>query len=404
MLKTLIIASIVFLNINFGTNGQPPEVKKASVIEKSHWVAVTHLDEKAERVTDKENQEHQIFLYIGTYTTKKSKGIYLVGFDTVKGMATAPKLVAAIDNPSFQWISADQKQLWSVSEGDKGSFTGFEINRQNGALKKLKTYDSKGSAPCFITYDNVGNSVLAANYSSGNVIRLAVRPDGTSCGDMAIHQHKGSGPVVDRQSSPHAHSIKIDLIGRYAYSCDLGADKIYVYDLSQPDLYVDTIIQDAPGSGPRHIAFHPGRKAMSVIHELNNMVSTYLPDQKGRFTLLQSVMSTLPSDFSGKSFCADIHYSADGRFLYASNRGHNSIVIFKVDQQTMKPDAESWVKEDIHWPRNFIIDPSGNFLLVANQKADDITIYKIDRATGLLTYTGHKILVSAPVCLTWLKD
>jgi 6-phosphogluconolactonase len=115
-------------------------------------------------------------------------------------------------------------------------------------------------------------------------------------------------------------------------------------------------------------------------------------------------MSTLPSDFSGKSFCADIHYSADGRFLYASNRGHNSIVIFKVDQQTMKPDAESWVKEDIHWPRNFIIDPSGNFLLVANQKADDITIYKIDRATGLLTYTGHKILVSAPVCLTWLKD
>ena len=142
---------------------------------------------------------------------------------------------------------------------------------------------------------------------------------------------------------------------------------------------------------------------MSVIHELNNTVSFYLPDQKGRFTRLQSVVSTLPASFAGKSYCADIHYSPDGRFLYASNRGHNSITIYKVNTVTMTPEVVGWMSDTINWPRNFTIDSSGHFLLVANQKADEITIYEIDCATGLLKYTGHKIHVSAPVCLTWLQ-
>lgn len=343
-----------------------------------------------------------VLLYIGTYTDGESKGIYLVRFDTVTGVASQPQLVANIDNPSFQCIGDGNRQLWSVSEKANGSFTGFKINTKNGALERLKTFSSKGSAPCFISYDNHGNTVMVANYSSGNLVRLAVNDDGTARGKMDLHQHTGHGPVVNRQTHPHAHSIKIDLKGRFGYSCDLGADKIYVYDLSQPGWHVSTIIQDKPGSGPRHIAFHPGNKAMSVVHELNNTVSTYLPDHKGRFTLLQSVVSTLPASFKGESFGADIHYSRDGRFLYASNRGHNSLVIFKIDPATMKPEVVGWMKEAIHWPRNFTLDPSGRFMLVANQKSDEISIYKRDGSTGRLTFTGHKIFVSKPVCLTWL--
>ena len=360
-----------------------------------------------ESVTDinSAKKDHKIILYIGTYTNNKSKGIYLVKFDTLSGKLLKPECAAEISNPSFQWITADKKQLWSVVESPhgKGQIVGFAINRQNGALHKLKTYSSEGVAPCFVTFDNSMHSVLAANYGTGNVVRLSVDKTGCLRGRISAHQHLGSGPNLVRQSTPHAHSIKIDLMGRYAYSCDLGADKIYVYDLSQPGLHVDTIIHDAPGSGPRHIAFHPGRKAMSVVHELNNTVSTYVPDKMGRFTLLRSVVSTLPSAFSGKSYCADIHYSPDGHMLYASNRGHNSITIFKVNPKTMKPEVVGWMSEAIHWPRNFTIDPSGNFLLVANQKSDDITVYKIDRKTGLLKYTGNRAAVSMPVCLTWLK-
>jgi len=405
MYKYLLIVSIALWTCDISIAKQDSGKENLQVVENKDSISNKNANREENLNAFSKVNDKKLLLYIGTYTDTKSKGIYLAKFDVNSGMISTPELAASINNPSFQCISADKKQLWSVNEAAKGmgQIVGFKINQKDGGLRKLATYSSEGSAPCYIAYDNVGNSVLAANYSSGNFIRLAVNKDGIAKGVMSNHQHEGSGPNKDRQRSPHAHSVSIDLNGKYAYSCDLGADKIYVYDLAKDGLSVHTTIKAAPGSGPRHIAFQPGNKAMSVVHELNNTITTYLPDKNGCFTILKSVISALPSSYTGKSKCAEIHYSPNGHFLYASNRGHNSIVICKVNQKTMELKVVGWMKEAINWPRNFIIDPSGKFLIVANKNGDNITVYKINQKTGLLKYTGYEAEVSEPVCLTFLS-
>jgi 6-phosphogluconolactonase len=359
-----------------------------------------------ENLTDTLNHEvaPSIYqLYIGTYTDGESEGIYLAQFDADSGILSQPQLVANIDNSSFQCITPDGKQLWSVSESwnGPGKVIGFTMDSTSGDLKKLAEYPTLGNGPCYVSYHAKSETVLAANYNTGNVVRIVVGE--SSKGNTAVHRHEGNGPNTSRQSSPHAHNIHIDLEGKYAYSCDLGTDQVYVYDLANKGLQVKHIIQTEKGAGPRHLDFHPEGKAMTVINELNSTIETYLPDHDGVYSKLLSVVSTIPSTHTSNNQCADLHYSTDGKTLYASNRGHNSIAVFSVDQNTMEPTLVQWMEEALQWPRNFVLSPNGKYLLAANQEAHNISIYGIDQQNGKLTFTGHTTTLSKPVCLTFQK-
>lgn len=360
-------------------------------------------NENPAQPTNESSINETLYLYIGTYTNAGSEGIYLADFNVNTGTISTPKAIAKINNPSFQCISADQTQLWSVNESGSGNseVVGFQISKKDGSLTHIGNYSTVGSGPCFVSYHQPSQTVMAANYNSGNTIRIGVGKNNK--GETVTHQHEGSGPNASRQSTPHAHCIKIDLNGKYAYSCDLGADKIYVYNLEESGLNVYKTIKTQSGSGPRHLDFHPDGKAMMVINELNSTIETYLPDEHGCFTKFKSTTKTIPSTFTTNNQCADIHFSHDGKFLFGSNRGHNSIVSYAVNQESMELTLIGWMQEDISWPRNFTISPDGNFILVANQNSDLITVYKVDQTTGILTYTGNKLSLSKPVCLNLMK-
>ena len=351
------------------------------------------------------SDSNKYLLYIGTYTDEGSKGIYVSEFDTAQGKLLEPKLAAKITNPSFQYITKDGSLLWSVSEAEDGTglVRGFDLNKTTGELKSLSSFATGGIGPCYVSMDETKNIVMAANYKSGNVFIIPVDENGTATGKGFNHQHTGKGPNLNRQEDPHAHSIRVGPDSKYVYSADLGTDKIYVYAVDHNQLNLYTELSIAPGSGPRHIDFHPGKKAMAVVNELKGTVTLFKPDNTGCFSQYYSTTSTLPPDFDDFNKCADVHFSPDGKFLYASNRGHNSIVIFKVNQETMDLETVGWQQETIVWPRNFTIAPSGNYLLVANKDANTITVFTVNKKNGILTYTGNSIEVSKPVCLNLIK-
>jgi 6-phosphogluconolactonase len=358
----------------------------------------------SENQADKQLTPGQDFyFYVGTYTGKGSEGIYKVTFQSGNGEISAPELAATITNPSFQCISKNHQLLWSAGESGSGSVTGFLIDTLTGNLQKTETFSSMGNGTCFVNFNDESLNVIAANYSTGNVTKIPVTASGMENGKSFTHKHTGKGPNASRQEAPHAHCAKVDPIGKYIYSCDLGADKIYVYTVSVDSLAVFKTIITEPGAGPRHIAFHPQLKSMAVINELNNTVSTYLPDESGCFSILLHTITTLPDDFKAFSKCADIHFTPDGKFLYASNRGHNSIVYYKFDRSTLKPKLLGWQTKDCQNTRNFAIDPTGNYLIAANQDANNIVVYKINHKTGELTDTGFRRSISQPVCITFLS-
>lgn len=342
-------------------------------------------------------------LYIGTYTSGESEGIYLAQFDALTGSISKPALVATVDNPSYQCLTPDQSELWTVSESwnGPGQAMGFTIDTLTGELSPKATFPTKGNGPCYISYHSKSKTLLAANYNSGNVVRIGVGD--MNQGQTAEHRHSGSGPNQNRQSLPHAHNIHLAPDGRYAYACNLGTDQVYVYDLNQEGLGLKQIIQTEKGAGPRHLAFHPRGKAMTVINELNSTLETYLPDEEGVFSSFLLRVSTIPESFTANNQCADIHYSPDGKYLYASNRGHNSVAVFAIDENTMEAQLIQWMEKAINWPRNFALSPDGNYLLVANQEANQISIYTINKENGQLSFTGNTTPLSKPVCLTFVK-
>ncbi|MFA9391948.1 MAG: lactonase family protein [Prolixibacteraceae bacterium] len=402
MIKYLLI-SFLFLWSCGPSNGNAINDQQKQEVQNQDSLSNDEMEQEEETGTDTDSTttafDEELYLYIGTYTDAGSKGIYLANFDVDSGLISTPKLVATVNNASFQCISTDETQLWSVNESGSGNgeVVGFRIDSNNGTLSEIGKYSTKGSGPCYVSYDEIGNTVLAANYNSGNVIRIETGANNK--GNSSVHQHEGSGPNVSRQSSTHAHSIKIDLKGKYAYSCDLGADKIYVYKLEETGLKVFKTIQTQSGSGPRHLDFHPEGKAMMVLNELNSSVETYLPDQDGCFSKFQKATKTIPSTFTANNQCADIHFSSDGKLLFASNRGHNSIVSFKVNQTNMELTLLGYMQENIDWPRNFALSPDGNFILVANQNSNLLTVYRVNQNTGLLSFTGNQISLSKPVCV-----
>jgi 6-phosphogluconolactonase len=351
-----------------------------------------------------------LFVYFGTYTGEEnaSKGIYCSMLDLETGKLSNPKLVAETRNPSFLEIHPNGKYLYAVGEGgDAGSVNAYKIDRNTGFLKFLNQEPSGGRGPCHLSIDFAGKNLLVANYSSGNVSVIPISGDGRLRKPTGFAQHTGSSINPERQDKPHAHSINVSPDSRYAFAADLGIDKIMIYAL---DIDKGTIVTNkfgfvklSPGAGPRHFSFHPNGKYAYVINELSGTVTAFSYDSStGSLSEIQTI-TTLPDQFNEFNKCAEVRVHPNGKFLYGSNRGHDSIVIYRIDPAKGTLTLVGHETTDIKTPRNFNIDPTGKFCLVANQDSDSVIVFRIDPATGMLDRTGHKINLGKPVCVRFLQ-
>ncbi len=351
-------------------------------------------------------------VYIGTYTRQQSKGIYAFHFDPATGKTTSIGLVAETANPSFLAIHPNRRFLYAVNEvasfgGQKtGSVTSYSVDPQTHRLTVLNAVSSRGESPCHLTLDKSGRWLFVANYGSGSVAVLPVRPDGSLDEASGFVQHSGNSVNPARQRGPHAHEIVLSPDNRFALVADLGLDEVLVYriDPDKGDLLPNAgeYVKIEPGSGPRHLAFHPGGRFVYVVNELLSTVAvlTYDPE-KGSLKRLQTV-SSLPKDFIGNSTCAEISVHPGGRFLYASNRGHDSIAVFAIDPCDGTLTQVEHVATLGKTPRSFAIDPTGAFLFVANQDSNTVVPFRLDPQTGHLVPNGDPLAVPLPVCVVFL--
>ena len=340
-------------------------------------------------------------LYIGTYT----ESIYLVRMDRRSGELLQVGAVKAGANPSFLSIHPNGRVLYAVNELDQaGAVRAFAIEKATGALTRLNEQPSGGGAPCYVSVEPSGRALLVANYAGGSVALLPLEPNG-ALAPAHVVQHTGKGPTPERQESPHAHCILADPSNRFALAADLGADRVFVYRLDLDGKSLRHIEEgDAglrPGAGPRHLAFHPTLPLVFVANELDSTVATLRFDStRGALSLLDA-RSTVPAGWTGTNYPADIHVAANGRALYVSNRGHNSIAVFSVAESTGALALDQVVSTEGNWPRNFSLDPSGRWLLVANQRSDSVVVFERDPENGRLTPTRRpqRIAIPRPVCL-----
>lgn len=353
----------------------------------------------------------KLWVYVGTYTGKKSKGIYRCELDLATGKLSAPVLAGEAANPSFLAIAPNQRFLYAVGEvgtfeGKKtGAVSAFAIDPKTGDLKLLNQQASEGAGPCHLVIDREGKHALAANYGGGSACVLPIEADGKLGKASSVVQHQGKSANPKRQGEPHAHSINLDPANRFAFVADLGLDKVmvYRYDAAKGTLTANDppASNVAAGAGPRHFTLHPGGKYAYVINEMANTITAFKYDpERGVLKEIQNV-TTLPKDFKGTSYTAEIVAHPSGKFLYGSNRGHDSIAIFAVDEGTGQLTPAGHQGEGIKTPRNFNIDPTGTYLLVGNQNGDSVSVFRIDPRTGALTPTS-RVEVPAPVCIKFL--
>ncbi len=348
-------------------------------------------------------EPQKITAYFGTYTGPQSEGIYLADFDATTGALGKPRLAAKTEQPSFLALHPSGKLLYACNEtGDfegksAGAITAFAIE-EDGTLTALNQKTSSGAAPCHLVVDKTGKNVLAANYSGGNVCVYALTEKGELGEQTAFVQHRGP--------RTHAHSINVDAGNRFALAADLGLDEILVYKL---DAAKGTLTPNDPpagqavkGGGPRHFAFHPSGKYGYVCNETLSSVTAFAYDaEKGTLAQLNTE-STLPHKVEGNS-TAEVQVHPSGKFVYVSNRGHNSIAIFQIDAATGKVSKSGHQTQGVNIPRNFGIDPSGQWMVVCNQAGNNAIVFKIDQESGALSPTEHAIELGSPVCVKFLK-
>lgn len=354
------------------------------------------------------SKDGEYLVFAGTYSNGKTDGIFVKRLDKQTGELLAVNAKSGAINPSFLAVASGGKFLYAVNEtsnfnGRKvGAVSAYAIDPETKALTLLNQQSAQGESPCYVTIDKTGKWILIANYSSGNAAVLPILEDGSLGPASSIVQHKGSSVNTSRQSEPHAHSITLSPDNRFAFVCDLGLDKIMIYhfDAGEGKLTPSEtpFAKTADGSGPRHFAFHPNGKLAFVIHELNSTIASFAYDAgKGTLAEIQTV-SALPDGYNGVSYCADIHIHPSGKFLYGSNRGHDSIVIFAVNE-TGNMTLVGHESTQGKYPRNFAVDPTGSILLAANQNSNTVVSFRIDANTGKLEATGKICPMSQPVCL-----
>ncbi len=349
------------------------------------------------------------YLITGTYTGGKSEGIYVYKFNSADGSYKEVSHIKA-SNPSFVAISPDEKYVYAVHENGNndngGEVSVFSFDKEKGQLSFINKQLTGGDHPCYVEVDKTGKWIFAGNYSSGTLSVLPVNADGSLGAATTQIKHTGSGKNKDRQEKPHVHCTKISPDNKWLFVPDLGIDKvmIYAFDATTGKLTPapQPFAATEPGAGPRHLTFHPNQKFAYLIEELTGHVVVY-EYQNGALKQVQRT-STLPLGKKGFAGSADIHVSPDGKFLYASNRGDfNDIAIYKVNPKNGKISIIGFQPTLGSGPRNFNLDPSGNYLLVGNQNSNEIVIFKRNSKTGLLTDSGKRIAVGKPVCLKWIS-
>lgn len=339
------------------------------------------------------------YVFSGAYAAPDETGIQLLLFDTATGKLKHIGGVSGIENPSFLALGEDATQLFAVSETKNGAVVSYAVEPSNGVFREINRQSTAGSAPCYLSVDDTGKWLYSLNYSSGSVCVFPIEENG-NIGEMRHETaHVGHSVNADRQEAPHPHTIVTVPNSDYLLVTDLGTDTIYVYrhDVAQMTFTLHATTQTTPGAGPRHIAFHPTLRVLYVIEELSSTVTTYAYDVDSMaLTPLQTV-TTLPDDFAGSNTCADVHVTSSGRFLYGSNRGHDSIAAFRI-LANGELESVGFASTSGQTPRNFAVVPNEKFLLVANQDSNDVVVMQLD-ADGMPHATGEVYTQSHPVCL-----
>jgi 6-phosphogluconolactonase len=345
-------------------------------------------------------------VFVGTYTeskdTSRSEGIFVYKL-AADGRFEQVSAAEAGPNPSFLALHPGGRFLYSANEQSGGMATAFAFDPANNSLRLLNSQSTGGAGPCYLSFDPSGRWLMVSNYSGGSLAVLPVREDGRLEAMADFIQHVGSGPNADRQEQAHAHSIRMAPGGAYALACDLGIDRVLVYaldaDTGKLSLNDAGSVDSRPGAGPRHLELHPNGRYVYVANELDNTVTVCSWDKDaGKLAALQN-LPTLPVDFKDENTVADIHMTPSGRYLYVSNRGHNSLAAFAVEDDGASLRSLGHFPSGGDWPRNFAISPDGRYLLSSNQNSGDIIVYAIDGQSGVLTPAGHQVQVDAPVCV-----
>lgn len=342
--------------------------------------------------------------YVGTYTKSTSKGIYSFVLDTEEKKISNVELAAELENPTYVTISKDNKYLYAVGkEGSLGGVAAYSVDPSTGKLEFLNKQFTEGASPCHVSVDDNKNFTLTGNYHKGTVEAYPLNTDGTVKELAAKVEHSGTGPNTARQEKPHMHFTGFTPDERFVVSVDLGIDKVETYKLTDGQLETVCSLSVKPGSGPRHIAFHPNGKFAYVMTELSNEVITLsYNSETGELKDLQYI-SALPIDFTENSQGSAIHLSSDGKFVYAGNRGHNSIALFSINSETGALTFIEHTSTEGNWPRDFVLDPTEKFIVASNEQSDTLTLFERDEATGKLTLLQSEIHAPEPVCVKFLN-
>ncbi len=349
-------------------------------------------------------------LYVGTYSQRESQGIYVYEYERETGAFKLVQTKPEISDPNFIVIHPNGKLLYTVNTiaietGKQDQISSFTINQEDGSLSLINQIPAYGRGACHISLDKTGNYLFVSHYSSGSLAVFSINKDGSIKDTIQTVQYHGVG-ATQRQRGPNVHSILVSPDNRFVYVADLGLDKVMIYELDQKTGMLSPAEQPfvsvSPGAGPRHFTFHPEGPYFYLAQEMGSKVSAYKRDPStGALTEMQT-LSTLPEGFEGRNSVADIHTDPKGKYLYVSNRGHNSLAIYSIAEDgQLELLAHESVQGD--HPRNFMVDPKGEFVLVANKNSDNIVKFSLDPASGLLKHDGFSLSVPAPVCLKWFE-
>lgn len=340
--------------------------------------------------------------YVGTYTKGDSKGVYTFTLDTETAALSEAELVAEIQNPTYLSIDRKEETLFVVAKkGDSGGVASYDINKETGklAIKSLQT--SPGSSPCHVSIDAANQTVVAAHYHRGTVEAYQIKENKLS--PASIIQHEGKGMNPDRQEKPHVHFTGFTPDEKFVVAVDLGIDQIVTYEVQDDNLKRIHSLSVQAGSGPRHITFHPNGKFAYVMTELSNEVILLTYDAQNGSFQEQQYIRTVPADFTHSSQGSAIHITSDGHFVYAGNRGHNSIAVFAVNQDTGMLTFVENTDTSGNWPRDFMLDPTEKFMVVSNQESHNLVLFARDTVTGKLSKLNAEIEVPYPVCVKFLS-
>jgi 6-phosphogluconolactonase len=355
-------------------------------------------------------------MYVGTYNERGSKGIYAYSFDQQTGALTPLGLMGESRNPSFLALDKAGRHLYAVNEVDDfsgkrtGAVSAFTVDPATHKLTLMNQVDSGGAGPAHLSIDNSGKYVLVANYDGGSIESIALKPDGSLGDAVTVIQHKDDGAPQPANSSEkarvsHAHYIKSAPDNRFVTVNDLGLDRIFVYkfDAAKGTLTPNAppYVKSQPGAGPRHFKFHPNGRFAYAVNELNSSVTAYSYDGAGGILTPLQTLSAKPDDFTGKNDCSELVVHSSGKFLYAANRGHDSIAVFSIDPRKGTLTLVERVSTGGKTPRNFNLDPTGRWLIAANQDSDNMTVFRIDQASGKLTPAGKNVALPSPVCIVF---